>query len=97
MPTRHALGALLLAQGQVDEAMAVYRADLGLDKTVYRPMQHPDNVWSLHGYVACLQKLVKHEEVAAMQTRLDIALARADVEINASCFCAVGQDGHCCH
>ncbi len=28
-PTRHALGALLLEQGQVEEAEAVYRADLG--------------------------------------------------------------------
>lgn len=95
MPTRHALGALLLEQGQVEEATAVYRADLGLDKTIYRPMQHPDNVWSLHGYVACLQQLGKHEEATAMQSRLDVALARADVAISASCFCAVKQD--CCH
>ena len=97
MPTRHALGALLLEQGRVEEATAVYRADLGLDKTIYRPMQHPDNVWSLHGYVACLQQLGQHEAAAAMQTRLDLALARADVDINASCFCAVGRDSHCCH
>jgi tetratricopeptide (TPR) repeat protein len=31
-PTRHALGALLLEQGHVEEAEAVYRADLGLDR-----------------------------------------------------------------
>ena len=97
MPARHALGALLLEQGQVDEALAVYRADLGLDKTIYRPMQHPDNVWSLHGYVTCLQKLGKHQEAAAMQARLDVALARADVEIRASCFCALGPEEPCCH
>ena len=30
-PTRHALGALLLEQGRVSDAEAVYRADLGLD------------------------------------------------------------------
>ena len=88
MPTRHALGALLLEQGHVEEAMTVYRADLGLDNTIFRPMQHPDNVWALHGYVDCLKKLGKTEEAAAMQNRLDLALARADVEINASCFCA---------
>lgn len=88
MPTRHALGALLLEQGHLDEAAAVYRADLGLDNTVYRPLQHPDNVWSLHGYVACLQKLGKVAEAEAMQNRLNLALARADIEINASCFCA---------
>ena len=28
-PTRHAYGALLLEQGRVEEAEAVYRADLG--------------------------------------------------------------------
>ena len=33
-PTRHALGALLLEQGRVEEAEAVYRADLGLDGTL---------------------------------------------------------------
>ena len=33
-PARHALGALLLEQGQVEEAAAVYRADLGLDDTL---------------------------------------------------------------
>ena len=30
-PTRHALGALLLEQGRVTEAEAVYRSDLGYD------------------------------------------------------------------
>ena len=45
-PTRHAYGALLLEQGHVEEAEAVYRADLGLDDTLPRPSQHPDNVWA---------------------------------------------------
>ena len=40
-PTRHALGALLLGQGNVSEAEAVYRADLGLDATLSRACQHP--------------------------------------------------------
>ena len=53
-PARHALGALLLEQGRVDEAEAVYRADLGLDGTLPPACQHPDNVWSLHGYHECL-------------------------------------------
>ena len=48
-PARHALGALLLEQGHVDEAEAVYRADLGFDGTLNRACQHPENVWSLHG------------------------------------------------
>lgn len=93
-PARHALGALLLEQNHVEEALQVYRADLGLDTTLSRASQHPDNVWSLHGYVECLRRLGKHEEAAAAQLRLDLALARADVEINASCFCRVGTD--CC-
>lgn len=88
MPTRHALGALLLEQGHVEEAAAIYRADLGLDQTIFRPMQHPNNVWSLHGYVTCLRRLGRQEEAAMMQMRLDLALARTDVEIDASCFCA---------
>ncbi len=40
-PTRHALGALLLEQGQVEEAEAVYRADLGLDATLSRRLPAP--------------------------------------------------------
>lgn len=86
-PTRHALGALLLEQGQVAEAEAIYRADLGLDSTLRRSCQHPDNVWSLHGYHECLTKLGKTAEANLIKPRLDIALARADVRVEASCFC----------
>lgn len=86
-PPRHALGALLLEQGHVAEAEAVYRADLGLDSSLIRPCQHPDNVWALHGYVECLKYLEKEQEAEAMQLRLDLTLARADVEITASCCC----------
>jgi tetratricopeptide (TPR) repeat protein len=93
-PARHALGALLLEQGRLEEAAQVYRADLGLDSTLSRPSQHPENVWSLHGYVECLHRLNRHAEAASVQTRLDLALARADVEISASCFCRIGEA--CC-
>lgn len=86
-PTRHALGALLLEQGRVAEAEAVYRADLGLDKTLRRACQHPNNVWSLHGYHECLEKLGKPSEAAIIRKSLDIASARADVPVKASCFC----------
>ncbi len=92
-PTRHALGALLLEQGRVEEAEKVYRADLGLDNTLSRPSQHPENVWSLHGYVECLQRQEKHAEAEAAQARLDLAMARADVPINASCYCRLDA---CC-
>jgi len=86
-PARHALGALLLEQDRIEEAEAVYRADLGLDDTLSRACQHPDNVWSLHGYHECLTKLGKTEEAKLVKLRLDLALARADQPIKASCFC----------
>ncbi len=53
-PTRHAYGALLLERGRVEQAEAVYRADFGLDNTLARAYQHPDNVWSLHGSTSAL-------------------------------------------
>jgi tetratricopeptide (TPR) repeat protein len=97
MPTRHALGALLLEQGHIDEAATVYRADLGLDNSVSRPMQHPNNVWALHGYVTCLEQLGNQTEADAVRARLNLALARADIEITASCFCAMDHHDHDCH
>jgi tetratricopeptide (TPR) repeat protein len=86
-PTRHALGALLLEQGRVAEAEQVYRDDLGLNATLSRPAQHPDNVWSLHGYAECLHRQHKHAEAAAVEARLDAAKALTDVPIHASCYC----------
>ena len=86
-PTRHAYGALLLEQGRVEEAAAVYAADLGLDPTLSRACQHPNNVWSLHGYHECLQRLGRTDEAAIIGQRLDLMRARADVPIVASCAC----------
>ena len=86
-PTRHAYGALLLEQGHVDEAAEVYAADLGLDPTLARPCQHPGNVWSLHGYHECLQRLGRTDEAAIIGQQLDLLRARADVPILASCAC----------
>ena len=86
-PTRHALAALLLEQGRVEEAEAVYRADLGYDDTLSRACQHPDNVWSLHGYHECLERLGRDAEATMVKQRLDLAMARTDVPITSSCFC----------
>jgi tetratricopeptide (TPR) repeat protein len=86
-PPRHALGALLLEQGRAVEAEAVYRADLGFDHTVSRSCRHPDNVWSLHGLAECLRRSGKAAEQAIIRQRLDLALARTDVAIDASCCC----------
>ncbi|GAA2253833.1 hypothetical protein [Streptomyces indiaensis] len=103
-PTRHAYGALLLEQGRVAEAEAVYRADLGLDDTLPRPLQHPNNVWALHGFHECLLRTGKTGEAAIVAHQLKLATALADVPVEASCFCrldttalsAAASDG-CCH
>jgi tetratricopeptide (TPR) repeat protein len=93
-PTRHAYGALLLEQGHVDEAAEVYAADLGLDPTLARPCQHPGNVWSLHGYHECLQRLGRTNEAAIVGQQLDLLRARADVPILASCACRLDVAEH---
>lgn len=86
-PARHALGALLLEQGRLGEAEAVYRADLGLDDSLSRASQHPDNVWSLHGLHECLMLRGETGEAQMISQRLEMANARSDVPIRASCFC----------
>jgi len=86
-PTRHAYGALLLEQGRVAEAEAVYRADLGLDESLPRAVRHPGNVWALHGFHECLVRLGRAGEARIVAQQLRIALALADVPIEASCFC----------
>jgi len=91
-PPRHALGALLLEQGHVAEAAAVYRADLGLDDTLVRPSQHPGNVWALHGYVECCQRLGDDAETAVVQKQLAEAAANADVDVTSSCFCRLATE-----
>ena len=91
-PTRHALGALLLEQGQLEEAEAIYRADLGFDNRLKRSCQHPENVWSLHGFHESLRRQGKHDQADMIEPRVKLAVARADVPIHASCFCR-GIDG----
>ena len=86
-PVRHALGALLLEQGRVEEAESVYRADLGLDSSLSRACQHPENVWSLHGLHECLSHRGETVEAPIIKQRLDLALARAETAVNASCYC----------
>ncbi len=90
-PTRHALGALLLEQGHVEESAAVYAADLGLDDTLSRACQHPDNVWSLMGYHDCLIRLGRHAEATIINQRLTLAKARTDTAVKSSCFCKMGS------
>lgn len=91
-PVRHALGALLLEQGQVEEAAQVYRQDLGMSSELI-PCPHPDNVWSLHGLHECLSLQAKAGDTHAAQelplvtARLERASLTADQPIKASCAC----------
>ena len=91
-PARHALGALLLEQGRVEEAWRTYREDLGFGDTISRASQHPDNVWSLHGYHECLIRLGRTAEAELIEQRLRLANARTDVPVAASCFCRMEAD-----
>lgn len=80
-PARHALGALLLEKGRVEDAEEVYRADLEFGK-------HPNNVWSLHGLAECLRSRgADQAEVSAVEGQLRDAESKARIKIQASCFC----------
>lgn len=95
-PPRHALAALLLDQGHLSLAEQVYRDDLGMSGKVQRCMQHPDNVWALHGLVECLSRRQETVELPALQARLAAALALADVAITSSCLCRPDGAQGCC-
>ena len=86
-PPRHALGALLMEQGQHAEAEKVYREDLGLSDAVLRCAQHPNNVWALHGLVECLTNRGETEESGNFTTLLESAIAKADFTVTSSCCC----------
>ncbi len=92
-PPRHALGALLLEQGRIDEAAAVYAADLGLDETLVRSSRHPGNVWALHGYAECLDALGRSDEAESVRAELAVAKRHMDVPLESSCFCRGAAGG----
>ncbi len=77
-PVRHALGALLLADGRHAEAEAVYRADL---------QRHPNNAWSLLGLQQALGLQGNLAAAQDLTPRVTAAWARADVKPIASCYC----------
>jgi len=89
-PVRHALGALALEQGRVEEAERAYREDLGLAGNLPRACIHPDNIWSLKGLDACLDKRGAGDtaEAIMIRQRLKLAAARSDMPVGASCHCA---------
>jgi tetratricopeptide (TPR) repeat protein len=77
LPTRHYLGAALLAAGRAEEAEAVYREDL---------RRNPDNGWSLFGLSAALEKRGAKAEAEQAAAKLQKAWGHADVTLAASRF-----------
>jgi tetratricopeptide (TPR) repeat protein len=77
-PVRHALGALLLAEGRAAEAEGVYRDDLA---------RYPENGWALLGLRQAVQAQGRTSDANALASRLGAAWARADVKPVASCYC----------
>ena len=66
----------------------VFREDLGLCGRLARATVHPDNVWALKGLHDCLKARGETVEIVQVRQRLDLAQARADRAVAASCFCA---------
>ena len=76
-PTRHALGAALLAEGRGRDAERVYREDLA---------HYPENGWSLTGLARALRMQGRNEAAKDVDTRVREAWRDADVPIAASRF-----------
>ena len=82
VPSRHALGALLLEQNKVTEAADVYRTDLARNK---------DNMWALFGLIKCLKAgAPASENLKTLEATFKKASARADFKFEHTCFCAGG-------
>ena len=88
-PVRHILGALLLEQGEVEEAEEVYRADIELWK---------DNMWGLLGLKLCLEARGDTSgELEKVTSQFEERSSRADIIPAKTCFCAqVSVDDSCC-
>lgn len=76
-PTRHLLGAELLAAGKPAEAEAVYREDL---------KRHPDNGWAYLGLSQALAAQKKDADAVAAKASFERAWRNADVKPASSAF-----------
>jgi hypothetical protein len=76
-PTRHVLGAQLLAAGKPRDAEAVYRADL---------KQNAENGWALYGLKAALDAQGRNAEAAEVEKRFAAAWQHADIALTASAY-----------
>jgi tetratricopeptide (TPR) repeat protein len=86
-PVRHALGALLLEQGRLNEAEEAFRQDLS-KRGSGASRSNPNNIWSLVGMQQCLEKMGRTEEAKRIAATLKKARDVADTPIRTSCFCA---------
>jgi tetratricopeptide (TPR) repeat protein len=76
-PTRHMLGAELLAAGKAAEAEAVFRQDL---------KDHPKNGWAFYGLSQALAAQSKAAEAAEARKQYEAAWGKADVQLAAAAF-----------
>jgi len=81
LPVRHALGALLMADGRAVEAESVYREDL---------IRNRNNGWGLIGLQQSLRAQGKYAEAAALDSKINLAWEKADTRATSSCFCEPG-------
>ena len=76
-PTRHLLGAELLAAGKPAEAEAVFREDL---------KQHPNNGWAYFGLSQSLAAQKRDADAARVQKQFEGAWQRADIKLASTAF-----------
>jgi tetratricopeptide (TPR) repeat protein len=76
-PTRHLLGAELLAGGRAAEAEAVYREDL---------RRHPNNGWAYFGLGEALAAQKKDADAGQAKRSFEEAWRRADVSLAAAAY-----------
>ena len=76
-PTRHLLGAELLAAGRPVEAEGVYREDL---------KRHPGNGWAYFGLAQALAAQKRDPEAADARKHFANAWGRADIKLGSTAF-----------
>lgn len=82
LPVRHALGALLIADGRAREAEAVYREDLKRNR---------ENGWGLVGLQQSLRYQGRLRDALALSDRIKASWTKADVSPKSSCYCEPGD------
>jgi tetratricopeptide (TPR) repeat protein len=80
-PTRHALGALLMATGRYAQAETVYEQDL---------VRNPKNGWALLGLEQSRRRLGETEGLDDLVRERKRSWKRADITPTSSCYCEPG-------